>query len=515
MRFLRLTVPLGYLLALAAGSLFLADTSWKSVTGYRTGYALDRQFSAGPALTGRVVLVVLDGLRVDRSEQVPAFGALARSGASGILETTIPSLSNPARAAIVTGAPPEVSGVTNNSAFVTPPVQSLFGLGARYGIDSAVHGTRFWSRAFGDQIGSYRPPSRQPASYEPADLIAWQAQTCREALDFLASSEAGFQVAGLLAGDEAGHTHGGESEAYREVTAAVDECLGRIADAAGPDSTVVAVSDHGHIHRWGKGGHGGEEPEVLLAPFAAAGPGVRAGVRVQGRLVDIAPTVGVLLGLPIPANSQGSVLWDLLDVPADHGLTLRDLERVQREALNEHMPDREESLATLRGGRIPAAVTAVAWFLAVGGCALYRQRLAPYAIALAAFAVAYYFLFYLFQLGYSLSAMVRQEFMYTFFARNVAAAAIGIAGAVACLRRLGYRSAGAVLRLSTLVTSALALLVTATYYRYGLRMEGWMIEIGPGFKAYLDMLAMFGVVLGTMLVLAAGLVRKRPKVTPR
>ena len=507
-------MPLAYLLVLAAASVFIADGSWKSITGYRSGYALDRQFEAGPALAERVVLVVLDGLRVDRSKELPSFGSVAARGSSGVLEVPVPSLSNPARAAMVTGAVPEVSGVTNNSVFEPPPVQSLFGLASESGVDSAVFGSRFWPRAFPDQIGSYRRPSSQTPSYETADLIAWQTQTCGEAAEFLASSDAGFQVVGLIAGDDAGHTYGGESEAYREVLAAVDECLGRLVTVAGPSSVVVAVSDHGHIHRWGKGGHGGEEREVVFAPFAMAGPGVRPGETLEGRLVDIAPTMSVLLGLPIPANSQGTVLWDGLEIPVDVAPLLRDLAGVQIEALGEHMPRREDSLAALRDGRLAGALSAFAWFLLVGGCAVYRQQIGHFVIALGAFAAAYYSLFYLFQLGYSLSAIVRQEFMYSFFARNIAAASIGIIVASACLRGLGHRSAGAVLRLATLTTSVIAILVAATHYRHGLRMEGWMIEIGPGFKAYLDMLAIFGIVVGAVLVLAAGLLRRTREAPP-
>jgi hypothetical protein len=50
-----------------------------------------------------------------------------------------------------------------------------------------------------------------------------------------------------------------------------------------------------------------------------AGPGVRAGhVRNEAalgpaRLVDLAPTVAHLLDIPAPAQSQGQVLWDLLE----------------------------------------------------------------------------------------------------------------------------------------------------------------------------------------------------------
>ncbi len=176
MRILRGTLPFLYLLALAAGSAWLADSSWRSVTSYRSEYALDRRFEAAPALASRVVMVVFDGLRTDRATELPVFGQLASRGAHGTLRTTVPSLSNPARAALVTGAWPEVSGVTNNSSFEPVPVQSLFGLARDGGLRAAAFGTRFWLQAFGSQLGEdFRRPSHRPGSYEAAALAAWQA----------------------------------------------------------------------------------------------------------------------------------------------------------------------------------------------------------------------------------------------------------------------------------------------------------------------------------------------------
>lgn len=503
----RIALPLLYLVLLAVGCAVFADFSWKTVTGYQSGYAFDRKFEAGPPLASRVLVVVLDGLRADRAESLPAFSSLAQRGASGTIEAVLPSLSNPARAALVTGATPEVSGVTNNSSFASPPVQSLLSLAREAGMRTAAFDTGFWPPAFGDHIDSYRGPSGRPASFDPADLVEWQERSCVEAKQHFARSAAELHVVGLLAGDEAGHSHGGESQGYRVVTAAVDDCLGSLVDSAGPGTAVIAVSDHGHIDRWGKGGHGGEEPEVLTAPFAMAGPGIRAADPINALVVDIAPTASVLLGLPIPANSQGRVLWGALDVPARQLPGLQELERIQRDALSGHMPDRQESLSALRRERLPESLTIGALFLLVAMLAAWDQRSSDLAIAMVVFVAVYYGLFFLFQLGYSLSNVVRQEFLNFFFARNVGAAAIGFLAAAECMRRLAGPSSEIVLRLAALITSALGLLVTLTHYRHGLVVQEWMIEIGPGFKSYLDMLAMIGVVLGALLTLGAGLLR--------
>ena len=515
MRATRTLAPLLYLLALAGGSVWLAETCWLSVTGYRSSYALDRQFDAGPALASRVVLVVLDGIRVDRAATLPAFNSIAQRGASGTMRVTMPSLSNPARAAIVTGAWPEVSGVTNNSDFAPPPIQSLFSIARGRDVSVSTYGWGFWARAFGDHIGdSATGAIGSPRSYQTADLIAWQAKACREALALVGDSEVSLQVVGLLAGDEAGHTYGGDSDDYREVTAAVDDCLGQLAKTAGEEATIVAVSDHGHIDRWGKGGHGGQEPEVINAPFAMAGPGVRKSDHLEACIVDVAPTVSILLGLPIPANSQGRVMWDALEVPPEHASGLRDLERVQREALEAHLPNREESLTAQRTQRLPAAIASGAWFLLLAVAGLLHGtgrgwRRMSFAASAVIFVVAYYLLFFVLQLGYSLSSMVRQEYVYFFLGRTVLVAALAFGIAAFAARKLVGSGSGPILQLSTLVTSVFALFVTVTYYVHGLRMDEWMIELVPGFRAYLHMMSILGVVLAAVAAVALDAVRRR------
>lgn len=499
-----------YLLALAGAGVLLADLSWQSVTGYRSAYALDRTFPAGPALASRLVLVVFDGLRVDRGAELPTMRALAAQGASGTLEAPQPSLSNPARAAMVTGAWPEVSGVTNNSQFAPPPIQSVFSLARERGLPLEVVGLDFWLKAFGEAVGdSYRGYPRV-SSYEPADLIAWQAEACDLALERLKTFEAGLMVVGLVAGDEAGHQFGGESGEYRRVTLAVDACLGRLQGAlSGQDVALVAVSDHGHIHRRGGGGHGGSEPEVLFAPFAMAGQGIRAAESMEAQMVDIAPTVSVLLGLPIPANNQGRVLWEALAVPGESEALLRALERDQREALRAHMPDREASLASLRSGRLPISVAAILWFFGAMLAALWGRWTGAIAFAVAAFIVSYYALFYAFALEYSLSAIVREEYLNSFFLRDVLAATLAYGVAAACLAGAGAREPQLFLRPAVVLTSVFGLMVTRTNHRHGLLMQDWMLDLGPGFKAYLDMLAVQGIVLGTLLALGASFAYRR------
>ncbi len=82
------------------------------------------------------------------------------------------------------------------------------------------------------------------------------------------------------------------------------------------------------------GAHGKQLPSVSFgiggqhSTFILSGAGVRQGValRRQVRVVDIAPTLCYLLGLPMPANVEGGVVYEALEDPNWHLTRLGELE---------------------------------------------------------------------------------------------------------------------------------------------------------------------------------------------
>lgn len=139
-------------------------------------------------------------------------------------------------------------------------------------------------------------------------------------------------------------------ELYRDVMTGVyrwhDMMLARLLKLAGDDATVILVSDHGfhsdHLRPRSAVANAAEEAVAWHRQhgvFAMAGPGVRADERIHGAtLLDVAPTVLTLLGLPVGADMDGKTLaqaftqapaiervpsWD--DVPGDTGLHPPDL----------------------------------------------------------------------------------------------------------------------------------------------------------------------------------------------
>lgn len=114
-----------------------------------------------------------------------------------------------------------------------------------------------------------------------------------------------------------------EFEAYRHCMVGIhrfhDMMLETLLRLAGEDTAVVLASDHGYEsgpHRPDPAA-GGSGPVDWHRPhgiFLAAGPGIRRGARLYGgTILDLAPTLLSLLGLPAGADMPGRVLAEAID----------------------------------------------------------------------------------------------------------------------------------------------------------------------------------------------------------
>lgn len=103
-----------------------------------------------------------------------------------------------------------------------------------------------------------------------------------------------------------------------------DLMLARLLHLAGPDTTVLIVSDHGFESGRYRPGAVANELHTMAQwhrPFgiiAAAGEGIAQDQRIYGSSVlDIAPTVLHLFGLPVGRDMDGKVLVNALDDPGE------------------------------------------------------------------------------------------------------------------------------------------------------------------------------------------------------
>ena len=120
-----------------------------------------------------------------------------------------------------------------------------------------------------------------------------------------------------------GHVSDADFQAYCHCMAGIyrfhDMLLEALLDAAGERTAVLLVSDHGYWCDARRPDPSVAEPGPAewhrpYGVFVAAGPGIRGGAEVRGAgLLDIAPTVLTLLGLPAAADMPGRVLVEALD----------------------------------------------------------------------------------------------------------------------------------------------------------------------------------------------------------
>jgi len=294
----------------------LTGKAWNAVVKYQSPYLFDLEpqpASSRPATEG-VLLIIVDGLRLDNSKKLDTWNAI-RTGTGGLpagadLSAVVgqPSLSNPAAAVIPSGTSQEIHGVTTNWYEGLLKVDHLFASAARSGKSTAVVAGKGWVELYGDSI------DRVYAFDDSAD--DYDQKVFEQALAILQEKQLPDLMVVHFGGvDHASHEHGGASAEALETARTIDGYIRQLLDAYDlTRRTAILTADHGHIDT---GGHGGWEPEVLNVPLLLVGRGVVPGTRGPALQVDIAPTIAALLGMSPPSHSIGTILDDVVSLPPE------------------------------------------------------------------------------------------------------------------------------------------------------------------------------------------------------
>lgn len=544
-------------LGVAYGSYMLAGYSWGQVVAYESPYVRpldspDATLSAvyvpeqlkptlpnpGPALAGRVVLVIVDGMRLDISRSaMPGLNTLRGYGSDLTLTAPQPSLSFPNWTTILTGAPQTISGVTTNwySGQVFAP--TLMDSARDGGRRVAVVGPTDFAELYGVKSGasvSLRPWPK--GGYLSGTLVD-------DALRIVKSTDPELLVVHLPDLDEAGHEYGGSSPQYREVAAKIDVDIARLVSGMQrADTTFVVVADHGHIDT---GGHGGWEDSVVNVPGIIAGASATLGVGT-GRLEQIAPTIAVLEGVRAPVYASDTALRSVLATTA---ATVFAADTAHHDAFQIHYTDTvlghsyskldlpsdmirrtvsaneaaafvtNRRLTTERMQRAPnslAIIGAVLAGLAVIGVTSWQALVSALAGTAAYYALYYGLFFVVHRFSWSLSAFNTethvQEFMNGRMVEAIVAGLVGVAVAALVYPLLraapkgprvrGYLGGWLALAPATVLAIEGTLAVQVAWYLwwYGARVSWIIPDLKWGFKADLDMIQMTA--LGALALLA-------------
>ncbi len=282
-----------------------------------------------------VVVITLDTTRADRIgcygyalAETPNIDALASRGTRFARAYTPVPLTIPAHASLFTGLLPPHHGVRDNgdqrlAAEATTLAERLSAEGWNtHAAVSAFVTQAHWG--FGQGFDGY-----DDHLGVPSDRLSWRAEREGSVVvdDALAALAAGadflwvhlfephapYEPAEPFAARHPGRPYDGE-------IAAADHQVGRLLEVLPEDALVVLAGDHGEGL-----GEGGEEQHGLLlgdatvhVPLILAGPGVPVGVVEHPvSLVDVAPTLLRLLGLPVEEELDGQ---DLLTPPYRAGV---------------------------------------------------------------------------------------------------------------------------------------------------------------------------------------------------
>lgn len=132
------------------------------------------------------------------------------------------------------------------------------------------------------------------------------------------------------------------SQVIPELIVFFDQMLGVLLDLAGDETTVVLVSDHGfysdHLRPRTVQSVGMPESQAAIwhrpyGVFAAKGPQILKDERVYGaNLLDITPTILMLMGLPVGKDMDGQPLTRILQHPPDSWQSIPSWEEEAGEA---------------------------------------------------------------------------------------------------------------------------------------------------------------------------------------
>lgn len=270
------------------------------------------------AVPSRVLIVSIDGCRPDvalRADMPHLRGLMVRGSFSFWANTTDVAITLPSHVSMLTGVTPEKHGIHYNDDKPTnkpehPLVPTLFDLAKKKGYTTAICAGKSKFRAF-DTDGALDWKFIKEASDD--DVASAAAAIIREhkpQVLFVHFPDC----------DRVGHAEGWGSQRQVAVLAKADAALGVVLSALDEehltDSTlIILTADHGGNGRT----HGGLDPRSRTIPWIAAGPGVKPNydltlnIKLVIHTYDTFATACDVLGIPMPANSDGKAILDIFE----------------------------------------------------------------------------------------------------------------------------------------------------------------------------------------------------------
>ncbi len=268
----------------------------------------------GPAT--RVIWIMIDGLRLDLSREMPNLNRLRAEGEDISARSEFPTFSGPNLVAQASGIEPAASGILSNGFPDEVALDSVFRRAKLAGLRTAIMTT-------------------DPDYTLAATYASWADETRISDQELEPPPGAHLVLAHAAYVDWAAHDYGVHAPKFRAALTRADDMIGRIAASVDPShEAIVVTSDHGNLD---EGGHGGTEREVMRIPIVVWGAG--AVHRTQaGRSRDVAPTIASLLGIGPLSHATGRSLVHGSGAEARQRDAARAAIRAEGRTQVEHVP---------------------------------------------------------------------------------------------------------------------------------------------------------------------------------
>lgn len=265
-------------------------------------------------MSQKVILISIDGMRPDGFVncnnpfiyEMMEIGSYTLEGCS-----VTPSVTLPCHMSIFHSVTPDRHGMTTNTYMpMVRPVSSLFEQINYAGGKSAMY---YGWEPIRDVA---RPGTLKHAEYiwayttENTDRLLTES-----AIKYIKKEKPDFVFLYMVETDEkGGHDNGWMTEPYLQCIYDAIENVKMVLDEVGDEYTVIVTADHGGHERM----HGTELPEDMTIPMFFIGPSFEAGKKFSDiGLLDIAPTVAELMGVPRAREWEGKSLIELKESEED------------------------------------------------------------------------------------------------------------------------------------------------------------------------------------------------------
>ncbi|XP_062517270.1 GPI ethanolamine phosphate transferase 3-like [Corticium candelabrum] len=184
-------------------------------------------------------------------------------------------------------------------------------------------------------------------SFDVADLHSVDNGILQNLYSELEKSDWNVLVAHFLGVDHAGHRFGPNHPEMASKLSQMDEVLREVANTIDNTTLLVVMGDHGMTSSGEHGGDSSHEVNSFLFTYTPSSviasspdsskPGSESGALRDVSQIDLVPTISLLLGLPIPFSSLGSVIPEMFASDRDNNRTLLEAMRLNSHQLHRYL----------------------------------------------------------------------------------------------------------------------------------------------------------------------------------